>query len=243
MLRGSLNRFTSLRVAGVIPPFELFYQLKSHWRQRGDCTRYVFECSSWNNSILITKTTLSSRNQRADAFSDWLLTNHASSVCFGINSKSTKIDFPKKPWVPAREMIRSHFVMQKRNSPHCSCQRCAWQTESGFRGQNHRCREIAIISWLQKDQNWFWDKTIFSGKRFSRVWLQNGSTTPQMIWARRGAWQTESGFYSDAFWAMLSIVYRQQNIWCETVYFLAHSICTMWLLTHNSPSGHLALQV
>ena len=130
----------------------------------------------------------------------WLIANESQSLLYALLpiAKSTKTDFSKKRWVPARDLIYSYSVMQKRNSIRFSHWRWAWQTELEFRGQNYRCWEIAIITWLQKDQNWFWGQTIFSGKRFDRVWLQNRSTTPQTVWAWRGAWQTGLEFYSDA---------------------------------------------
>ena len=130
----------------------------------------------------------------------WLIANESHCLVYALLpiAKSTKTDFSKKLWVPARDLIYSYSVMQKRNSIRFSCWRCAWQTGLEFRGQNHQCWEIATITRLQKDQNGFWGQTIFSGKRFDRVWLQNGSATPQTVWAWRWAWQTGLEFYSDA---------------------------------------------
>ena len=105
----------------------------------------------------------------------WLIANESQSLVYALLpiAKSTKTDFSEKRWVAARDLIYSYSVMQKRNSIRFSRWRSTWQGVSEFRGQNRRCWEIAIITWLQKDQNWFWGQTIFSGKRFDRVWLQN----------------------------------------------------------------------
>ena len=130
----------------------------------------------------------------------WLIANESQSLVYALLpiAKSTKTDFSKKRWVTARDLIYSYSVMQKINSIRFSRWSSTWQGVSGFRGQNRRCWEIAVITWLQKDQNWFWGQTIFSGKRFGRVWFQNGSTTPQTVWARSSTWQGVSEFYSDA---------------------------------------------
>ena len=128
--------------------------------QRNDHTRYAFECSSWNNSISMIKTALPSLNHRSDAFLDWLLTNHASSVCFATNGESTKIDFWGKPWVPARENLWKSYCMQKINCWDVWSRRSAWQSVFQFGGQKWRNKKNQYFERCWKDQNAKLGKTV-----------------------------------------------------------------------------------